>query len=150
MSNTLVISNLDLGDETFESDVASWNVTRAIRDCEAGKHQRYGVDIAELVKANEPVEVDADKIADMVADPGICEAPPLILVTDDGKDWLIDGHHRLRALHQLGFKECIAYVIAEEDNKPYRVYFNGERVAPWFKMSGKMLDKTDTRCRDLN
>lgn len=133
MNKTLVISNMDLGDETFESDIASWNVTRALRDCEAGKHQRFVVDIAELVKANEAVEVDADKVANMVADPAICQAPPLIIVTDDGKDWLIDGHHRLRALHQLGFRECVAYVIAEQANKPYRIFFNGQDVAPWMR-----------------
>jgi hypothetical protein len=134
VSNTLVISNLDLGDETFESDVASWNVTRALRDCEAGKHQLFWVDVVELVKHNEAVTVDAEKVAAMLADPArMRDVPPLILITDDGKDWLVDGHHRLRALHQLGFRECVAYVIAEQANKPYRVYFNGQRVAPWFK-----------------
>jgi hypothetical protein len=34
-SDTLVISNLELGDTMFDSDVGSWNVSRAQRDCAA-------------------------------------------------------------------------------------------------------------------
>jgi hypothetical protein len=51
--------------------------------------------------------------------------------------WLIDGHHRLRALKRLGDPSSfLAYVIEEKDGAPYRIYFNGERTAPWWRRGG--------------
>jgi hypothetical protein len=128
----LIVSNMKLGDETFDSDVGSWNVTRAKNDCQAGKHKLYLVDVRELYEHNKRVEVDPAKVRSLATD-HMGDAPPLILVGDGGKDWLIDGHHRLRALHRIGFAECVAYVIEEKDAEPYRIYYNGERIAPWFK-----------------
>jgi ParB-like nuclease domain len=128
----LVISNMDIGDQTFASDVGTWNVTRALRDCLAGKHRVYLFDVAEVIPYNETVEVETAKVDAMVADPDrLGAAPPLIFAMEAGKLWLIDGHHRLRALARLGAKEFAAFVIEEADTKPYRVYFNGKRVAPW-------------------
>jgi ParB-like nuclease domain len=129
---TLVISNLDIGDNTFDSDRGSWNVTRAERDCVAGLHRLYKQSVPQMFAANKNVEVDAIKVDAMVADPArLNQAPPVILAMEDGRAWLIEGHHRVRALHQLGVKECVGYVIEEADGKPYRVFFNGKRVAPW-------------------
>lgn len=128
----LVISNLDVGDETFDSDVGSWNVTRAKRDCAAGKHKLYAFNVAETLSHNQSIEVDHDKIAAMIADPvRFRKSPPPIFIAEHGKIWLIDGHHRLRALAQIGEPEFVAYVIEEKDAKPYQVYFNGSRVSPW-------------------
>jgi len=130
--DVLVISNLDFGEETFDSDVGSWNVTRAQRDCIAGKHKTYLFDVAEVMPMSENIEVDPNKIAAMVADPTRFEkSPPPIFCAENGKIYLIDGHHRLRALQLLGHPQFIAYVIEEADAKPYRVYFNGDRVSPW-------------------
>ena len=131
-SDILIISNYDVGDDSFDSDVGSWNVTRAKRDCVAGKHKTYTFSVAETLANNEKVEVDDDKIASMVADPaGFRKSPPLIFIAEHGKIWLIDGHHRLRALAKLGESQFLAFVIEEEDAGPYRLYFNGSRVAPW-------------------
>jgi len=130
----LVISNLDVGDDTFDSDVGSWNVTRARRDCIAGKHKAYTFEVAHTLSHNENIEVDHDKVAAMVADPArLGKSPPPIFIMEHGKIWLIDGHHRLHALAKLGEPQFLAYVIEEEDAKPYRVYFNGDRVSPWMK-----------------
>jgi len=129
---TLVISNLDIGDDTFDSDHGSWNVTRAARDCAAGRHKLHVVSVPELFAANRNVEVDTAKVDAMVSDQArLAKAPPLILVIEDDRAWLIEGHHRVRALHRLRVKECAGYVIEEADAKPYRVYFNGQRIAPW-------------------
>jgi hypothetical protein len=133
-AGALVISNFGPGDESFDSDVGSWNVTRAQRDCAAGKHETYNFSVAETLASNEAVETDPDKIAAMLADKErFYKSPPLIFCTEHGKIWLIDGHHRLRALAQLGEKDFVAYVIAEKDAQPYRIWFNGERIAPWQK-----------------
>jgi hypothetical protein len=135
--DVLVISNYEPGDVTFDSDRGSWNVTRAIRDCMAGEHKAYTFDIADAVEANINVEVDEDKIADMVASPTIGNAPPLIFVVEDkSRDgrpmlWLIDGHHRLRALQRLNFTHCAGWVIEEERAARYRLFYNGRRYAPW-------------------
>jgi hypothetical protein len=82
--------------------------------------------------------VDKGKIADMLAHPELLEiAPPLIFVedgqSDDGRPmvWLIDGHHRVRALAMMGYARCSGYVIEEKNAARYRIYFNGERTAPW-------------------
>ncbi|HEY2242728.1 MAG TPA: ParB-like protein [Xanthobacteraceae bacterium] len=134
MTDALVISNYGIGDDSFCSDVGSWNVTRAARDCAAGKHKTYNFSVAETLAHNAAIEVDAAKVAAMVADKDqLAKSPPPIFVMEDGKIWLIDGHHRLRALAQLGEPEFVAYVIEECDAKPYRMYFNGERVSPWMK-----------------
>ena len=67
--NVLVISNADIGDETFGSDKGCWNVTRAMRDCVAGKHKIYEVTVSDIYEANAAVEVDEEKVSSMVADP---------------------------------------------------------------------------------
>lgn len=132
MTDTLVLSNMELGDDTFDSDVGSWNVTRAKRDCAAGKHGVHGFDVEEVYSHNANIEVDAGKVDAMVADwPRLLAAPPLIFCMEGKKIFLIDGHHRLRALRRKGVIECAGYVIEENDAKPYRVYFNGKRIAPW-------------------
>lgn len=135
---SLVITNAGIGDVTFDSDRGSWNVSRALRDCLSGKHKTYDFDIAETIDASANVTVDERKIDSMVADrTRLSIAPPIIFVIDDrapdGREiiWLIDGHHRVRALHRLGLTRCVGYVI--EDCEPYRILFNGERVAPWCK-----------------
>lgn len=129
----LVISNLGVGDENFANDVGTWNVTRAQKDCAAGLHNIYLFDVAEVLPNNEKVEVDAAKVDAMVADPGRLEAsPPPIFAAEDGRLWLIDGHHRLRALARLGHKQFAAYVIEDDERaRRYRIYFNRKRVAPW-------------------
>ena len=134
--DVLVISNLDMGDDTFDSDVGSWNVSRARRDCAKGKYKVYGFDVAETLANNENIEVDETKIASMLANKKrFFQSPPLIFIAENGKIWLVDGHHRLHALARLGKREFVAYVIEEEDAPPYRLYFNGNRIAPW--MGGK-------------
>jgi|SRR5215472_7675606 len=125
---------MDIGDETFCSDVGSWNVTRARRDCAAGKHEIYTFDVAEALANNDKIEVDAAKIAGMVADPArFRRSPPLIFCMERGRIWLIDGHHRLRAMAALGEPKFAAYVIEEAVSKPYRLRFNGKRIAPWME-----------------
>jgi len=128
----LIVRNLDVGDVSFDSDLGSWNVTRAIRDCAAGKHAAYPFDVAKVLLRNQAVEVDEAKVKAMVADIArLKDAPPLIFVVERSLAWLIDGHHRLRALARLHFKEGAAFLIEEEHADPYRVWFNGERIAPW-------------------
>ena len=79
-----------------------------------------------------PSRWDEAKIETMVADIArLKDAPPLIFVTERSRAWLIDGHHRLRALARLHFKEGAAFLIEEEHADPYSVWFNGERIAPW-------------------
>lgn len=129
---TLIMSNYDpLADEVmFSSDRGSWNVSRALRDCEAGKHQLYKLDVDQCYKANAPVEVDEAKVEWFMTQPEIVTLPG-IAVMEGGACWFIDGHHRLRALHRLGIKEFACYVIEEQDAAPYIVWFNGNRKPPF-------------------
>jgi hypothetical protein len=131
---TMVISNLGMGDITFDSDMGTWNVSRAIRDCEAGKIQPYRFSVAALMECTENIEVDEAKIQDMVANPEkLRKAPPVIFATENGKIWLIDGHHRVHAAHRLGLHDMMAYVAEEQDSVPYRIYWNGSRVSPQYQ-----------------
>lgn len=131
---TLILSNWNpLTDEiVFSSDVASWNVSRALRDCAAGKHKSYTIDVSEAYKHNSAVEIDNGKVAAIVA-AFIAgnECPPLLGVMENGAMWLIDGHHRLRALRHLGVKEFVAYIIEEADSAPYKIWYNGQRKPPF-------------------
>jgi hypothetical protein len=139
-SKTLIISNAALGDTTFDSDRGSWNITRALRDCIAGKHPLLAFDIDKVVAASINVTCDEAKIAAMVANPDrLSESLPVIFIedgcSDDGQGiaWLIDGHHRVRAIQRLGYKECSGFLIKEALVPIYQILFNGERVAPWHK-----------------
>lgn len=124
----LIISGLSPSDTTFENDLGTWNVTRAERDCQRGRHKRWLIDTADAYAANIKVEVDEHKIAAMVADPDrLADSPPLISVIENGLMYVIDGHHRLRALHRLGVVDCICWVIEEADTARYKVLFNGKR-----------------------
>lgn len=132
LGKTLVISNYDpLSDElVFENDRACWNVSRALRDCAAGKHECWLIDVAEAYKGNAAVEVDEAKVERFMATPAVFEHP-LIGVMEDGLAWMIDGHHRLRALHRLGIKDAASYIIKEADSAPYKVWYNGNRKPPF-------------------
>lgn len=134
MSKTLIISNYDpAADELlFCNDLGCWNVSRALRDCKAGKHKRYSLDVSEAYKHNAAIEVDNTKVANIVN--GLMQGnpcAPLIGAIEDGKTWLIDGHHRLRALRHIGIKEFNAYIIEEADAAPYKVWYNGKRLPPF-------------------
>jgi hypothetical protein len=140
IDSTLVISNCAPGEDMFENEFGMWNVTRAQRDCEAGKHQPFLIDIASAISANTNIECDDEKIQALKTKP-LLLARPLIGVMENGRLWLIDGHHRLRAMHQLGLTECACFVIEEKDDR-YRILFNGKRLPPW-AMSG-ILDTART------
>jgi hypothetical protein len=130
MKKPLVISNYDPdADEViYHNDIGSWNVSRALRDCKAGKHKIWRLDVAEAYTANAAVEVDVAKVAVMMK---IVKFEPGIGVVEDGKVWFIDGHHRLRALHRRGAKDFACWIIEEADSKPYQVFYNGERKPPF-------------------
>jgi hypothetical protein len=81
----LIISNMSLGDVTFDSDAGSWNVTRAIRDCALGKHKIYAFDVAEVISNTAAVETDEAKLAAMAADrKRLSLSPPLIFAVEQG------------------------------------------------------------------
>lgn len=128
---TLVISNLGPGDDTFDNDFGTWNVGRAQRDCDAGLHGLpFLISTDEAFEGNKTVEVEEEKVRRFMSSPEIL-VKPLIAVMEDGKAWLIEGHHRLRALHRLRVPEFSCFVIEEEDAPRYMVLFNAERIAPW-------------------
>ena len=129
---TLVMSNFDpLADEfIYSNDRGSWNVTRALRDCKAGKHKVWKLDVAESYEANKACEVDEGKVETFMRTPEVF-AEPCIGVIEDGACWFIDGHHRLRALHRLGIKDFACWVIEEADAAPYQVWYNGKRKPPF-------------------
>ncbi|HEY2242990.1 MAG TPA: ParB/Srx family N-terminal domain-containing protein [Xanthobacteraceae bacterium] len=131
----LIVSNLDLGDNTFDSDRGSWNTTRAIRDCLTGQHgDTYVFQVTEMMPNIANVDIDEAKVAAMLADKdSLLASPPLVFVEDDGKIWLIDGHHRLHAMARLGYAELAGYVIESRNAERYRVLFNGRRIAPWYE-----------------
>jgi hypothetical protein len=130
----LVLSNYDPAIDTviYSNDVGSWNVSRALRDCAAGKHKLWLLGVEEAYEANAGVEVDQAKVKRFMRRPKILELP-LLAIVEGGPVFLIDGHHRLRAMHRLGIKEFKTYVIEEADAAPYRVWYNGARTPP-FKM----------------
>jgi hypothetical protein len=132
LRKTLVISNYDpLSDELiFENDRAVWNVSRALRDCAAGKHECWVIDVAQAYENNSAVEVDEAKVVRFMRTPAVFELP-LIGVMEDGMAWMIDGHHRLRALQRLGIKDAVSYIIKEADSAPYKVWYNGQRKPPF-------------------
>jgi hypothetical protein len=147
--DVLYITNLEPGDTTFLSDRGSYNVTRAARDCEAGKHglpHRFGV--RETMDAARNVAVDQTKVSALLADPaGLVRLPPLIFIEEQGKVWLIDGHHRLHAMARLGYEEVAGYVIRKRWAKRYCLSFNGKRVAPWYERR-KHETKTENDQKD--
>ena len=127
MTDTLVITNAGPMDEVFSNEVGSWNATRAMRDCRAGQYgEPFVMDIGPAVEANRLGETDEAKVLRYMGTPAVL-AIPMVLVMENGKGWLIDGLHRLRALHRLGRPEITVYVIPEEHEPTYRVLFNGKR-----------------------
>ncbi len=126
-SRALIMSNFDpLQDSIiFSSDRGSWNVSRALRDCLAGQHRCWRLDVEECYAHNSAVEVDEEKVKRFMRTPEVF-SNPCIAVMEDGACWFIDGHHRLRALHRLGIKEFAAWVI--DDATRYIVWYNGKRV----------------------
>jgi hypothetical protein len=133
MNKLLVMSNYDPAIDTvvFSNNFGSWNVSRALRDCRAGKHQIYKIDVAEAYEANKACEVDDAKVQRFLKDPTKAFKEPVLGIIENGATWFIDGHHRLRALHRAGIKEYVAWIIEEADSKPYIVWYNGKRLPPF-------------------
>lgn len=130
-ASPLIISNLAAGDTTFDSEVGSWNVSCALRDCQAGKHRIWLVSTAAQLWASRFVEFDKAKVdALIVAIRAGQQLPPLICICEGGQRYLIDGIHRLHALAWTGHCDFRAYVIEEADAAPYQILFNGSRIAP--------------------
>lgn len=115
-------------DDLFHNDFGSWNVSLALRDCRAGKHPICILDVEEAYKANKAVETDKAKVRRFMRSPEVFEQP-LLGVMESGACWLIDGHHRLRAMHRMRIREFAAFVI--EDGAPYQVFYNGKRRPPY-------------------
>jgi hypothetical protein len=132
MNGVLILSNLEPDDITFDSDRGSWNITRAIKDCKAGKHKVWGFCVNDLYQAILNVEVSQEKINHLAANrKGLIEAPPVILIMEEGKLWVIDGHHRIHACKRAELSRISGYVIEEKDSAHYIIWYNGQRLAPW-------------------
>jgi hypothetical protein len=133
MSGVLILSNCDEGDTTFDSDMGTWNITRATRDCNAGKHKVWGFDTFDLFQAIKNVEIDEKKINGFSSLKDLINTPPIILIVEKGKVWVIDGHHRIHAHWRNNITRMSGFVIEEKDSAPYIIWFNGQRIAPWQK-----------------
>jgi hypothetical protein len=132
MNEVLVLSNIEPDDITFDSDRGSWNITRAIQDCKAGKHKMYGFEVDDLYQAIGNIEVSEAKISHLASNrKKLIKTPPIILIIEDGKAWVIDGHHRIHAYRRAGFSRISGYVIEEEDSARYIIWYNGRRLPPW-------------------
>jgi hypothetical protein len=133
MKPLLIMSNVDPdGDELlFHNDVGSWNVSRALLDCKLGKHKPYLIDVTEAYEANKEVELDEAKVAAFMAMPEFLKTTALVGIIEDGMALLIDGHHRLRAMHRLGIRDFGCYIIEEAHAAPYQVLYNGQRKPPF-------------------
>jgi ParB-like nuclease domain len=132
MNGVLVLSNVEPDDITFDSDRGSWNITRAVEDCKAKKHKMWGFNVDDLYQAIQNVEVSQEKIDHLAANrKKLLEAPPVILIIEDGRVWVIDGHHRIHACKRAGLSRISGYVIEEKDSARYIIWYNGQRLAPW-------------------
>ena len=129
-NKTLVLSNLDpfSDDLVYGNENGDWNVSRALRDCRAGKHKLYKLDVGEAYLANAKVTVDEYKVLALLA---VTDFEPGIGIIEDGKVWLIDGHHRLRALYRRNEKDFRCWIIEEADARPYQIFYNGKRKRPF-------------------
>jgi hypothetical protein len=129
----LILSNFDPATDAviYSNDRGSWNVSRALRDCAAGKHKIYLNDVEECYQASKAVEVDEAKVKLFMAMPDFLAGTVLLGVIEGGAAWFIDGHHRLRAMHRLGMGTFASFIIEEADAAPYQVWYNGQRKPPF-------------------
>jgi hypothetical protein len=133
----LVITGAGDDDETFSGEFGgrylTYNVSKAMRDCEAGKHgHKWIMGVINAYEASKKVEVENDKVERFMRLSFTTDIfdHPLIVVMENGAAWLIDGHHRLRAMYRIGVAEFFAYVIEEADREQYLVLFNGKAEMP--------------------
>jgi hypothetical protein len=78
IGEALIISNVDADDTTFDSDVGSWNVSRATRDCTAGKHRPYVLDIKATLANNDSVTVHKAKAKAFAKRAVLAKLPPAV------------------------------------------------------------------------
>lgn len=135
--NALVISGAADDDETFSGEFGgrflTYNVSKATRDCIVGKHgHKWIMGVAPAYEASKKVEVDRNKVARFMRLSFTTDIfdHPLICVMEGGAAWLIDGHHRLRAMYRIGVAEFFAYVIEEQHRERYLLLFNGSPEMP--------------------
>jgi hypothetical protein len=116
---TLVLNNLEPLDVTFASDEGiAWNVSRLLRDCEAGRIGKLGTfPVVDAYLQNRAVSVDAAKVERYRERPDIL-ARPLLAVMRHGTAWLVDGHHRLRAMKARGWVSFVCWLVTEAEAGP--------------------------------
>lgn len=104
----------------FASDKGIWNVSKALKDCEAGLHTQWTLNVKDALNANIGIATDPKKINKFKMMPKALESA-LLAVFVDGGLLLIDGHHRLRALDQLGVAEFNCWIIEEAHAHHYAI-----------------------------
>jgi hypothetical protein len=135
MKNNLIITGITGDDDTFTGECGgkypTFNVSKAQRDCKAGKHGKpFLFPVAPAYEANRNVEVDEAKVQRYMNMPDVL-VTPVIMVIENHRAWMIDGHHRLRALYRLGAADMLGYAIEEHHRRDYLVLFNGQEETPF-------------------
>jgi hypothetical protein len=128
----LMISNLEPGDHVYAADFnehgwITWNVTRMMRDAEAGMHGGlHTFPVPLFLKAVSMVEVDPATVEALRPVVRANQHSTLLTFDLEGVTWLGDGHHRLHAMAMEGIPVFRAYRLNHEvpidlKNSRYRV-----------------------------
>jgi hypothetical protein len=104
-ANTLVLSNCEMGDESFETDGLTYNVTRGYQLGEGP----FLFSVAELIVGSQNYEWDRAHAARLTT--ARLLDPLLLLERADSSVILIDGVHRLNRLHQLGRDYVAGFLV---------------------------------------
>jgi hypothetical protein len=91
-------------------------------------HRKWLFTVDELYNCIQNVEVNPRKIKRMIKPGALAKLPPVILIGDAGKIWMIDGHHRIHAYKRAGKLQTTGFVIEEKDSAPYVIWYNGKRT----------------------
>ena len=97
-SRLMVMSNASMTDQVYSNDFGTWNVTKALRDCQHGRHgAAYLFTTEEVWINNQAVDFNEARLAALRP---VDLAVPLIFVVLDEKLLMIDGRHRLEHAHR--------------------------------------------------
>lgn len=126
-----VVSNCDPGDMSFDIELGgeeiTWNVTRLLREAEAGGFGPPALLRTDTLKPSDwsKGNLDRAKVDAIKRSPAALDRPAVLIQNPPGSAYefacFCDGQHRIAARMELGLADCSAFVVPWDRERDFRI-----------------------------
>ena len=126
----MVVTNAGRGDECYSNSFGHWNVSQALQAASLEGWEVFLTDVATAMEASSNVDVEPAHV-EALRVPSARLYRPVLFAETAGGCFLLDGHHRRRALHANGERWVLCRLLKRERERDFAILFNGRRQPPW-------------------